>query len=365
MRVDPDDGEPLVARGEAPHGADVRAAAAAEHERALWERRGELRRLLLERLLEDRARLGIRDAERGALGHLLAALPPRPRDADEPGLELPSAGVALVAGPDRDRGERAAVGAACAKRAHAPPSRRCRSGARRASRRLVELVRAGQALGVDAEAGSPEAAAPELAERVQEQRTPEPRRRQGRRTPSRRTLPSPDRRYAECRSRSLRSPLPRVRGTRARGRRPVTRAASATSARTAPRRAPTSRRTSPAAPRRTRGRHPAGRSARRCPRASRAPESGRRGRSPSGASDGRARSRGAGALEEVLVRRPAAGDEPVPLLAGPLLGPVEDRRRRAPAHVDPDPSLAEVLERAYASPSNRASCATSNRESST
>src|SRR5205823_13141178 len=72
--------------------------------------------LLLERLLVDRRRLGPRHAHLGGLGHRLAArIPPRLRHADEPGGELAAAGVALVVGPDRDRRQRAAVGAAGAE----------------------------------------------------------------------------------------------------------------------------------------------------------------------------------------------------------------------------------------------------------
>src|SRR5262245_6142495 len=48
--------------------------------------------------------------------------------------------------------------------------------------------------------------------------------------------------------------------------------------------------------------------------------------------------------QDLLVRRPAPGDEPMPLRAGALLCPVEDRRGRATVNADPDPPLAEALE---------------------
>ena len=119
MRVEPDDRETAAARRETAHRADVRAAASAEDDRPLGQHGGELGGLLLERVALDRARLGIRERERRAVGHRLAALPPRPRNAHEAGGELASARVALVAGADRDRRERAAVRAARAQRAHA------------------------------------------------------------------------------------------------------------------------------------------------------------------------------------------------------------------------------------------------------
>src|SRR5207249_3273446 len=43
---------------------------------------------------------------------------PRPRHAHEPGGELAPAGMALVPGPERNRGERAAVGTARAEARH-------------------------------------------------------------------------------------------------------------------------------------------------------------------------------------------------------------------------------------------------------
>jgi hypothetical protein len=119
VRVEPDQGDPAVARGEALHGADVGAAAAAQDERPLGELGREGERLLAQRVLGDHRRLRVRKQQRGRrLLHRIAALPPRARHADEPRGELAAAGVALVADPGRDRGERAAVGAASAQRTH-------------------------------------------------------------------------------------------------------------------------------------------------------------------------------------------------------------------------------------------------------
>ena len=55
---------------------------------------------------------------------ILAARAPRSRHAHEPGGEGTPAAVALVAVPDRDRGEGPAVRTARAERAHETPSRR-------------------------------------------------------------------------------------------------------------------------------------------------------------------------------------------------------------------------------------------------
>ena len=110
MRVEPDDREPVVARGEPLDRADVRAAAAAEDERPLGEVGGDGEGLLAERVLLDDRGLGIGERQPRGLRHRLAAVAPGPRHAHEPGGELAPARVALVAGADRDGGERVAVG---------------------------------------------------------------------------------------------------------------------------------------------------------------------------------------------------------------------------------------------------------------
>ena len=99
MRVEPDDRQPLVPGGEALDGADVRAAAPAQHERPLRQRGGERERLLAERVLLDHGHLGIGERQLRGLGHRLAAVAPGAGNAHEPGAELPPAGVALVVGP--------------------------------------------------------------------------------------------------------------------------------------------------------------------------------------------------------------------------------------------------------------------------
>ena len=119
MRVEPDERQALEARGEALDRADVGAAAAAEHERALGKRRRQRELLLAEaRLLDDR-HLRVHEVERRARDHDVTTVPPGPRDAHEAGRELAPAGVALVAGADRDRGVRPAVRALAAEDAHA------------------------------------------------------------------------------------------------------------------------------------------------------------------------------------------------------------------------------------------------------
>ena len=58
MRVEPDDAEPAVTGGEAADRADMRAATAAEHERALRQALGERGVLLVERLPSTTSALG-------------------------------------------------------------------------------------------------------------------------------------------------------------------------------------------------------------------------------------------------------------------------------------------------------------------
>ena len=119
MRVEPDEREPVVPRGEPFDGADVGATAAAEDERSLRKLRRERERLLPERRLLDHARLGVRQRQRGGLDHRVAAVAPGARHPDEARAEDAPAGVALVLGPERDGRERAAVGALCTEAAHA------------------------------------------------------------------------------------------------------------------------------------------------------------------------------------------------------------------------------------------------------
>ena len=75
VRVEPDDAEPAVTGCEAADRADVRAATAAEHERALRQALGERGVLLVERLAVDDQRLGVRERGRGRLHHRLAPAP--------------------------------------------------------------------------------------------------------------------------------------------------------------------------------------------------------------------------------------------------------------------------------------------------
>ena len=119
MRVEPDERKAVEASRQALDRADVRAAAATEHERALGKRRRQRELLLAEaRLLDDR-HLRVHEVERRARDHDVAAVSPGPRDAHETRGELPPARVALVAGADRDGGVRLAVRALAAQDAHA------------------------------------------------------------------------------------------------------------------------------------------------------------------------------------------------------------------------------------------------------
>jgi hypothetical protein len=88
--------------------ADVRAAAAAEHERPLREIAGDGEGLGLERLLLDDGGLRIVERQARRLDHRLAAVAPGARDANEAGREGSSTGVALVVGADRHGGVRPA-----------------------------------------------------------------------------------------------------------------------------------------------------------------------------------------------------------------------------------------------------------------
>ena len=117
VRVQPDDGESVVTRGEPADRADVGAAAAAQHERAVRQTAGDRVGLLRQRLALDDERLRIREGEERGVGHRLAAHAPRARDAHEPRRERCAAAVALVLVVERDGGQRPAVRTACSERA--------------------------------------------------------------------------------------------------------------------------------------------------------------------------------------------------------------------------------------------------------
>jgi hypothetical protein len=87
----------------------MRAAAAAEHDRARAQRRGDSIGLLVERGAFDDGDLGIGQWDTSALGHRLATDAPRRRDAHEPGGERAPAAVALVPVAHRYGREGAAV----------------------------------------------------------------------------------------------------------------------------------------------------------------------------------------------------------------------------------------------------------------
>ena len=77
MRVEPDDCEPLVARGEPLDRADVRAAAAAEDERPLGRSAATRERLLAER--GSTTTFDLREGEREFAAASAIASPPRPQ----------------------------------------------------------------------------------------------------------------------------------------------------------------------------------------------------------------------------------------------------------------------------------------------
>ena len=109
MSIDPHERDAVVAGGERLDGAHVRAAATAEDERALGQLARDPQRLLAERVLLDNRGLGVGKRKPGRLGDRLSAFAPGTRHAHQAGRELASARVALVAGADRHRRERAAV----------------------------------------------------------------------------------------------------------------------------------------------------------------------------------------------------------------------------------------------------------------
>jgi hypothetical protein len=116
--VEPDERDAAVARGQRLDRADVRAAATAEHERTLREVDSHGKRLLVERVLLHHRGLGERERQTRGLRHRLAPLAPGLRHAHHPRPELPPAGVALVAGPDRDARVRAALRATGSQATH-------------------------------------------------------------------------------------------------------------------------------------------------------------------------------------------------------------------------------------------------------
>ena len=131
VRIEPDDGDPAVASGEGLDRADVRAAAAAEHQRPLGQLESEREALRGERVLLDHRRLGIRKRKRRRLGHRLAASAPGARNPNEARGERSPAGVALVLRPERDRRERPALGALGAQPRQDPETLPTRERARR------------------------------------------------------------------------------------------------------------------------------------------------------------------------------------------------------------------------------------------
>src|SRR2546423_4899622 len=100
----------------------MRAAAAAEHERPVWEFRGERERLELERVFLDDAGLGKVERQVRGLGHRLTVLSPGARHADEACAPLAPACMTLVLRSECDCGERAAVRTFRAEPAHAGTS---------------------------------------------------------------------------------------------------------------------------------------------------------------------------------------------------------------------------------------------------
>src|SRR4029077_6020877 len=118
VAAEPDQRDPAVAGGQRLDRADVRAAAAAQDDRPLREVDRHGQRLLVEALLLADRSLGEGQRQPRGFGHRLAAFAPGLRDPNHARAVLAAAGVALVARPDRDRGEGAAVRAAGAQAAH-------------------------------------------------------------------------------------------------------------------------------------------------------------------------------------------------------------------------------------------------------
>ena len=88
MRVEPDQREPATSRGKTLDSTDVRAAAAAQHDRSAGKDRCELEVLLGERVGIDYGGLRVRERQGCGVGHGLPALAPRARHADKPARQL-------------------------------------------------------------------------------------------------------------------------------------------------------------------------------------------------------------------------------------------------------------------------------------
>ena len=154
VRVEPDDGKPLVARRQAFDRADMRAAATAEHDRSLGESGCQRQALLRDRVLLDDRRLRVGKLEIRGLRHCLAARPPRARHSNETGRECAPAGMTFVlTGVESDGGESPAVWALGPKARHRLPgypdagsTDRIRSSASGSSARSVSSASRGRSL---------------------------------------------------------------------------------------------------------------------------------------------------------------------------------------------------------------------------
>jgi hypothetical protein len=119
VRIEPHDGEPRVARGEAANRAEVRATAAAQHERASRKAVRDHGALLLDRVAFDHERFGVREGEVRSLGHRLAADAPGAGNTHESSRKRGATAMALVPVVECDGRQRPTVRTACAERAHA------------------------------------------------------------------------------------------------------------------------------------------------------------------------------------------------------------------------------------------------------
>jgi len=116
--IEPQERDTAVARGQTFYRADMRAAAAAEDDRAVRElaRQGEA--LPCERVLVDDGRLRIGQWQVCRVSHGFAVFPPGSRNADDGRRKAPAARVALVVAAQRDGSVRAAVRTDGAKTRH-------------------------------------------------------------------------------------------------------------------------------------------------------------------------------------------------------------------------------------------------------
>jgi hypothetical protein len=136
----------------------VRATAAAEHKRPLGQLESEREALRGERILLDHCCLRIRNRERRRFRHRLPTTAPGAWDPNEARGERSPAGVALVLRPERDRRERPALGALGAQSRQDPETLPTKSALEDVRFSIdvhadagVEALRAGQALGIDAQ----------------------------------------------------------------------------------------------------------------------------------------------------------------------------------------------------------------------